>query len=75
MEERLTEAAPAEAPAKEKEYWTLDGRRARKWVPGVSRGAAPVQTPPAGGKAACAKPGGGIRRIIPAPGPGGKRER
>ena len=70
MEERQTEGAPAEGVAKPKEYWTLDGRRAQKWVPGVSR------TP---SSAAPTKPekkpaGGGIRRIIPAPGPGGKRE-
>lgn len=62
-------AAKAEAPAKEKEYWTLDGRRAQKWVPGVSR--TPSAAPAAPGR----KPAGsGIRRIIPAPGPGGKRD-
>lgn len=71
MEERQTEAAPAEGAAKPKEYWTLDSRRAQKWVRGVSR------TPSSAAPAVPEKKpaGGGIRRIIPAPGPGGKRER
>lgn len=68
LAERQTETAAPDAPAKEKEYWTLDGRRAQKWVPGVGRGAAP-QAPVAPAKK---PPGGGIRRIIPAPGKGGR---
>lgn len=68
--ERAADGAAPEAPAKEKEYWTLDGRRAQKWVPGVSRGAAaPVPAAPASDKKG---QGGGIRRIIPAPGKGGR---
>ena len=69
MGKRPTEAATsAEAPAKDKEYWTLDGRRAQKWVPGVSRTQSSAPATPE------KKPAGsGIRRIIPAPAPGGKR--
>jgi uncharacterized phage-associated protein len=60
--ERPAEAAgSSEPPRKEKEYWTLDGRRAQKWVPGVSRSTSPAPAVPD------KKPGGGIRRIIPAP--------
>lgn len=60
--ERAAEAADSsESPRKEKEYWTLDGRRAQKWVPGVSRSASSASASPD------KKPGGGIRRIIPAP--------
>ncbi len=68
---RALGSAPArEAAARSvspgKEYWTMGGKRAAKWVPGVS-GNPPARSradePPSGSPAAGA---GGVRRIVPA---------
>jgi len=50
---------------KEQEYWTLTGKKAEKWTPGVSNGGA-AQSAPAR-KAPSPKPrGAGVRRILSA---------
>ena len=50
---------------KEQEYWTLTGKKAEKWTPGVSNGGAAQSAP--GRKAPSPKPrGAGVRRILSA---------